>query len=207
MYTKHNEIRHTHNLIGDPEFEMWLQKPSLFNLKLWWQSDCISFNRLVQSGWKIVVDDGKGNIKVYDDFVALQKVPYIDDSDKMVSIGFFKSGFLPIVKLDCYDQLLTNCYKRFVVREASFGKSDMSTSVTIGDDAFVSVRTVDKAECGNGLTVAYGGILSIESDKDVDIEGSIIESGGEVSIIGKTINIKKGFSTERGGLLTINKKR
>lgn len=121
----------------------------------------------------------------------------------MVAIGIYKTGFLPVVSLSCDNQSLTDCVKRFVVRDAHLGFA--STSVNIGKGADVAIKTVDNAECGKSLTVSDGGTLSIKSDKSVSISGSSVSSGGKMTICCEDISISNGFSVELGSRFSINK--
>lgn len=206
-YTMSNHVRHTHNLIGDPELEMWLTKPSELNVGMQWQPNCIMFDTPVNSDFKIVVNDGEGNLRTYNnDFVSLTNIPYISNTDNMISVGIFKSGYLPVVKLGCGGQMITNCNKRFVVRDALLGKEDDGSNATIiGKDAIVSIHTVDKTECGNKLSVQNKGVLFIESDKDVLLEGCTIETAGKLDVKAETVYISNGFSVGFGASLSINK--
>ncbi len=208
LYTNNKHVRHTHNLIGDPEFEMWLHKPYKLDVDLLWQNGYISLNKSDQFEGVVITNDGAGNIRICNykksPYINL---PYFNDHDKMVSVGIFKTNYLPIVKLDCYNQHLSNCKKRFVVRDATFGTGNENASnVTIGEEAYVSVRTIDKAECGKFLKISDGGNLEIFSDKSVNIMGSTIETGGNMNVTGERVLISNGFSVEFGGSVTINKR-
>lgn len=205
-YTMSNLVRHTHNLIGDPELEMWLTKPSELKIGMQWQPNCIMFSKPVKSDCKIVVNDGEGNLRTYNnDFASLISIPYINTSDNMVSVGIFKSGCLPVVKLGCSGQYITNCNKRFVVRDALLGiEDDGSSSIIIGRNASVSIYAVDKAECGDKLSVQNQGVLSIESDKDVVLEGCTIETAGKLNVKCEKVYISNGFSVDFGASLSIN---
>lgn len=197
--------RHGHNLIGDPEFEMWTGKPNLLNIMLTCSDDFISLIGIDQIGCRATVNDGLGNITVLDLKKQIShNLRYLNNNDRMVAVGLHGIGHLPIVTLVCDNQLLVDCTKNFVVRNARLGFS--SDKVDIGRKANVSIRTIDKAECGNSLTISSGGILSISSDKTIDISGSVIYSGGEMKISGKEIYVSEGFSVKKGGVFSVNKK-
>lgn len=196
--------KHAHNLIGDPEVELWLKKPSLLDISMIYSDNYITLNGIDQIGSRAVVNDGSGNITVLD----LKKhvshnLSYADNNDRMVAVGLYKTGYLPIVSLSCDNQSLTNCTKRFVVRDARLGYA--STRVDIGAGANISIRTIDRADCGNSLSVSNGGVLSINSDKTIDITGSSVKHGGKMTVTGEEIHISKRFSVEKGGIFSINK--
>lgn len=196
--------RHGHNLIGDPEFEMWTGKPNSLNITFTCSDDFISLIGIDQIGSRAVVNDGSGNINVFDlKKQVSHNLAYADNNDRMVAVGIYKTGYLPIVTLLCDNQSLTNCVKSFVVRDAKLGFA--TTKVNIGAGASVSIRTIDRADCGKSLSVLNGGVLSINSDKAIDITGSSISSGGKMTVRGEEIHIAKGFSVEKGGIFSINK--
>lgn len=207
QYLGNNHVRTTHNLIGDPEFEMWLSKPSVQDATLKWRDNCISLNCYGAVGGSLIVFDGQGGISAYNiKESSLVNIPYPSDSDKMVSVGLFKTGFLPIVNLDCYGQHLTNCNKNFVIREASLGTNEENDSnVIIGENAYLRLHSVDFSKCGKSLTVDDGGILEINSDKDVIIEGSSVMAGGNMTVKAERVQISNGFAVKFGGTFSINK--
>lgn len=204
LFSSSNHVRNTHNLIGDPEFEMWTGMPKLSDVKLDFSDDYISLIGIDQIGSRAVVNDGSGNISVFDlKKQVSHNLAYADNNDRMVAVGIYKTGYLPIVTLLCDNQSLTNCVKSFVVRDAKLGFA--TTKVNIGAGARVSIRTIDRADCGKSLSVTNGGVLSINSDKAIDITGSSISSGGKMTVKGEEIHIANGFSVEKGGIFSINK--
>lgn len=204
QYTGSNHVRHTHNLIGDPEFEMWLKKPSLLDISMIYSDNYITLNGVDQIGSRAVVNDGSGNMTVLDlNKQVSHNLSYTNNNDRMVAVGIYKTGYLPIVTLSCDNQSLTDCTKNFVVRDARLGFA--STKVEIGNGANLNIRSIDKSECGKSLTVMDGGSLSIDSDKVIDISGSSISSGGSMTTYGEEIRISGGFSVEKGGKFSINK--
>ena len=204
QYTGDERVRHAHNLIGDPEMEIWLGRPDKLNVTPIWQNGYISIGGNDQLGSRVILNDGMGGIKAFDFKREIShNLPYINSNDRMVAIGVYKTGFLPIVSLNCDNQSLTDCVKRFVVRDAHLGLA--STSVNIGKGADVAIKTVDNAECGRSLIVSDGGTLSIKSDKSVSISGSSVSSGGKMTICCEDISISNGFSVELGSRFSINK--
>ena len=123
----------------------------------------------------------------------------------MEALGVFKTGFLPIVKVNCYDDELKNCNKKFVVRNARLGYSNYS-SVEIGEYANVDIRAVDSISSGTGLNITSNGKLNLRCDKEVSLEGSEVSTGGSLTVKGETVTLSKGFSVKAGAALSINAK-
>lgn len=204
--------RFGHNLVGDPEFEIWRSKPQ--NLDVTLQISNEYPNHFGISGgtldnYRIVLYDGESKFQVLDyQPNASHMIPYLNKMDQMEAIGIYKSGFLPLVTLDCKNQTLTNCNKKFVVRDARIVVSQQNdgNKVAIGEGAQVSIRSVDNTLCGNNLEISDGGRLNIKSDKMATIEGGIVLSDGQIIVNAEKVEVSKGFSVKLGGSLIINKK-
>jgi len=202
-------VKHGHNLIGDPEFEMWTGKPNVLNIDLNFGSGGCGVSGRDLFGCKVVQYDGTGGLKITDcnkEYISYF-FSYLNDNNRFESIGVYRRGYLPVVTLACENQILTNCNKRFVVRDASLGMSTLVTdNLEIGSDANVSVRTIDKAQCGRSLRITGGGCLSINSDKTAYITGSTVSSGGVLEVKAESVMLSPGFKVDRGGRISINKK-
>lgn len=202
-YKNWDYIRLIHNLIGDPEFEMWTTRPSNLDVNVAWDQSTISVRGEDAIGSTVVINNGEGNIRLYN---ITQPVFYpvkYSDAGKMEAVGVYKTGFLPIVNLDCYNDELESCNRRFVVRDAQLGCVE-SLSVVIGQDANVDIRAVDSVSTGSGLNITSNGKLNLRCDKQVLMEGSEISTGGAISVKGEKVILSNGFSVKAGGTLSIN---
>lgn len=196
-------VRHGHNLIGDPEFEIWRSVPENLTADLRWYSNSFQLTGGGLEDCRVTLIDGEDYKKVIDIIIPQSfSIQYPHDNDQMAAVGVFKTGYYPIVTLNCRNQQLKDCDKKFVVRDAHLGMD--VTSVNIGTDASVYIRTIDIAECGSSLAISDGGKLEINSDDGVNIDGSSVEMGGELNITGKRVEICGGFSVKKGGRLTVN---
>ena len=201
-YKQH--VRHTHNLIGDPEFELWTKSPSELNVNVEYDNKAIRILGKDALGCTVVVNDGEGGIrKVTFGTLPNVSVDY-DKSGSMDAVGVYKTGFLPKIWIKCYNDNLTNCDKSFVVRNAVLGGME-DNSVVIGDNAGVRIRAVDEILCGSGLSVQENGSLILECDKHVELEGSNVGAGGKLTVRGEKVVLTGGFSVDAGGTLAIIK--
>ena len=126
---------------------------------------------------------GEGDVRLYDiNTLPLAPTEYAYRG-KMEAVGVYKTGFLPIVRLDCYNDELENCTRKFVVRDADIGCVESST-VMIGQSADIDVRAVDNINVGGGLNILNKGKLSLRCDKEVSLEGSKVAAGGKLSVKG-----------------------
>ena len=121
----------------------------------------------------------------------------------MEAFGVYKTGYLPTVKLDCYDDQLKDCAKKFVVRSAELGCNELK-SVSIGSGADVDIRAVDSIDSGSGLSISNDGELMLRCDKLVSLSGSSVNTGGSLTVKGEKVVLSGGFSVKAGGSLSIN---
>ncbi|MCM1490434.1 MAG: C25 family cysteine peptidase [Muribaculum sp.] len=199
---------HTNNLIGDPEMNVWTGKPDALNLNLFWQESGIGLQGTDQAGCRIVISDGTGDTK---SFLCKRSnisyiIPYLSNNDRMVSVGIYKDGYLPVVSLGCCNQIIENCNKTFTVRNSVLGldPDDMEQGVVIGSGANISVRAIDCVECGQSLSIDNGGNLTLKSDKIAKMDGSKVCSGGNLVVNAEKIEISNGFTVRKGGYFCAN---
>lgn len=207
QYSNSRWVKNTHNLIGDPEFEIWLKKPDIMNLSYQNDGTGLNLNGTDVSGSRIVISDGTGKIRCIDNATEdLYNIPYINSGDQMESVGVFKTGFLPMVKLDCYYGEYTDCTRRFVVRDARLGTDVMQSAnvITIGENADIKVRAVDSIMCGIELNIEENGKMTVDCDKIIDIKGSKVLSGGQFTANGEKVTLSAGFCVNAGGSLSVN---
>lgn len=121
-------------------------------------------------------------------------------------MGLFKTGYLPIVSIDAFDDYLTNCDKQFYVRNAKLGQP-IGSLLHLGDNSDVRISAVDEISTGPSLIICEGGTLTMNCDKSVIMEGSKVESQGRMIVQGETVRISNGFSLTLGGKLSINTQR
>lgn len=198
-----HHVRQTHNLIGDPEFELWTCKPKTLTALVSWDDTNISVSGSDAAGSTIVINDGNGKLRCMK-FNSSQQSPVgYSGSGKMEALGVYKTGYLPIVTINCFADQLSNCNKNFVVRSAELGNIE-SRTVLIGSGAEVDIRAVDSIEGGSGLTISNNGDLTLRCDKQVSLSGSAVTNGGALTVKGEKVVMSNGFSVKAGGTLSIN---
>ena len=199
---RRKHVRHTHNLIGDPEFEIWKCSPSNLDVNVSWDASDIFVGGSNAVGTSVVVNNGEGNVRLKKVLIADRYPSLISNGGKMEAVGIFKTGYLPIVKLDCYNDELKDCDRRFVVRNAQIGCPEAS-SVVIGQNADIDVRAVDSIAVGSGVSIQSDGNLSLRCDKQVTLEGAEVASGGSLTVQGEEVTLSGGFSIKAGATLSI----
>ena len=123
-------------------------------------------------------------------------------SGKMQVLGIFKDGYLPQVQMDCSNDNLTECNKKFIVRTAKIGLTN-GKSVFIGSNAKVDIKAIDEIMKGLGLSIEEDGDLTLRCDKTIELAESEVNSVGALHLAAEKVVLSDGFSVKAGGTLSI----
>ena len=187
-----NSISHAalyaHNLIGDPEFEIWLGEPVKTDYLIQNKNNgysvsgnlqgCIisSYNgiRNIRSD-KVVMSNGYSVVNIDINDVMM----YDTSQDRLISV--WKPGYLPVMRLCADNVTLSNVTKTY-----SMPVIDISSSGSI--------------PCKFNL--AYGGTLKLMSATDIHSDGAVDINGGSLILEGENVSIT-GSNKFTGGELTV----
>ncbi len=173
--------RYVHNLLGDPEFEVWLGVPTTQSFIV---SNSSSSYKIMGSNLKgciISAYDGISNVRcdsITSDVLYVNlSVPQSQFPDRLISI--WKTGMLPVMKLWADNVKLVNVTKTY-----SLPYIDIQQS---GSD----VCTYD---------VSTGATLKLLSATDINADSAFTLSGGTLYLEGENVQLT-GTNTFKGGTL------
>lgn len=204
LKTSHNTNMafHMHYLCGDPEFEIWLGKPNVFNLKRVYSPTSVLISSSMLANSTILIYDGSGNCT---ETVCNSTSQAVSSSSPIMAFGVWKRGFLPEIDLFTRKGSLTSAEKKFVVRNAGLGtEAGAETSLfTVGNGGKLNVRAIDEIKAYSNFEVAAGGNVSLECDMTTELNGCKVKEGATLSASGKTVVIQSDFCVEEGGSIEI----
>ncbi|MDE7495772.1 MAG: hypothetical protein K2M67_02875, partial [Muribaculaceae bacterium] len=182
------------NLIGEPEFEMWLDRPNHFNTtRVDWHTSNIADPSL--KGALYTVCDG--NTWVYRFLSDGTPDPSLGTYESyMPLISVWKQGYLPKLTLYAREGNFTNVKKKYFAQEAIFGSADTSKQCVVGKDASVEIDVMTAIVINDGFHAEVGGKVDIICRDDITASGELVKAGGEVNLYGKTIVLESGFKVE-----------
>lgn len=202
----------TNNLLGDPEFEMWLTKPqTMENLSVDFNSTHISLfgASLIQAD--VAISNGDAVIgKLYNSTDHGLFFPYPEDTQNTgyFTASIWKTGYLPIINLYCRDKSVQNETRSFTVRNAFIGTDpEKGKEFTLGTNAALTVEAYDQISTGKGFIIGKGGKAVLTCDGVIDLTGTVVESGGELNATGSKVIMGPGFNAKEGSRVTINTSR
>lgn len=188
------------NLIGEPEFEMWLGKPSEFHAQTTPYSSGISITGNFPDSTYYSISNGVGSSAKLPLTSNTIQNPYAGE----FCLSIWKSKYLPFITLFAQrGQLSTR--KRYIVRNAIMGNTtDSAEGYSILKDGVLSVTAIDNISVSSGFTIDDGGKAELNCDRSVILNGGVVKKGGSLIINAKSVQLGSGFKVEAGGFLKIN---
>ncbi len=174
-------LRYTHNLLGDPEFEVWLGVPTTQSFIV---SNSSSSYRIMGSNLKgciISAYDGISNVRcdsiTSDVSYANLSVPQSQFPDRLISI--WKTGMLPVMKLWADNVKLENVTKTYSL-------------------PYIDIQQSGRDVCT--YDVSTGATLKLLSATDINAYSAFTLSGGTLYLEGENVKLT-GTNTFKGGTL------
>lgn len=199
----------THSIIGDPEMELWIGKPKDLEVYIEYANNSVYLEGDQLEGATMCFYDGLGHstsYKVDSDEVYFSLLDLPGEFDKKsIVVSVWKTGYLPTIRLFGHNTYETS-FKKFIVRDAELGYQffvGSSEDYIIGNGGNLEVKALDKITVKHCFSVDNGGVVELECDNDVFLDGGTVKSGGTMKVTGKRIVIGKNFTVEKGGNLIL----
>lgn len=204
-------VKHTHNIVGDPEISLWFGKPQGFDPSITLSSSRININHRSLEGAKISLYDGINQIIP---FVAsssnaqliLSGLPTVFDKTCYV-LSIWKDGFLPSINFIGQNSSITNKVKSFIVNDASLGSPTVfsmpSEYFSIESGGLLKIKALNRISTYDGFIVKDKGTAVFNCKNNVYLQGGTIENNGKLNVTAHEVTLYGGFSIEKGGVLTI----
>ncbi len=188
-----------HNLLGDPEFEMWTSEPS--------QYSGIFVSRL-DNGFRISGTSITDTIAFCDNYGHQGTVVGNGNNSMFISahrsstLMVFNHNHIPYIA----PMMLQNCEisNSQYVYASSFraGKSILPNNthgnVTIKNGAEYEIEATDDVYLGEGFIVENGATFAIKTPGKVTIDGCVFQSGAKVKIEAGNVEFVGKFTAEHG---------
>lgn len=199
-----NRVKHGHNLIGDPEFKIWLTEPHSHSFIETIGDNTLSFNGSSLRSSSIHIYGGKpGKSRSYK-INNISPIIQLDNifHNSIYSYSIWRNGYLPIIKLEAQNLNIKGETLSFVVRTAKLG-STVNRNKTCGDvivnnNTDLSIRAVDSIDVIDSIIIKQSGKLSLQCDKNISVSGVAVESGGNLDIKGEAVSLGQGFCIKKG---------
>lgn len=197
----YNHVNLTHNLLGDPEFEMWTSEPQRYSniVVNRYQSRFQIYG--ISENDTIAYCDNDGNIgrKYNSNYLAVSP-----NSSIMIYNHDYIPFLVPLILQNCninnsqFVYTSSFCAGRSVLQDLDNG------NVTIKNGAVYEIEATDDVHLGEGFIVENGATFAIKTPGKATIDGCVFQSGAKVKIEAGKVEIVKSFTAERGSKVDIS---
>lgn len=213
QYTKH--VVFTHNIIGDPEIDLWTKIPNNLSGTMEFTSNGIivkgaSLNTGAygfKCGSKITrnrYSTSNGSIKIPSDNLFSNGI-----GCQIATIYIKEDGYLPYTQFLTSGKTITGYKDEINTVNANFGPGiNMASAIDInrispylnlGSNSDISIYALNRINSDCGIIVNNNGKLQLRCDGLVTLKGDIVKQGGLLTVKSNNIRIESGFKVEKGG--------
>lgn len=206
-YSSHH-LRLTHNLLGDPEFEIWTDIPVKYGdaeIDIQRIGNSIAVSENIVDSCKIVVCTPDGGI--YQKTTGVSGWHNFSGASPNSMLMIYHHNMIPyIAPLIVQDQTYTKSQYllatsvrmgRYVNEYNAYGNVEFSAGVDFVIDASEDVYL------GTGVIVNDGAIVTIKSAGTVTLDGVIVKSGGSLTIEAAETTITNTFEAQDGAMFEV----
>lgn len=205
----HKYVPATHNLIGDPEFEMWLNQPLKLQASVTTETEnSLRLSGSGLAGSKVFVTNGvAGNLYTPTSNTLTTTLSAAPDNMKGIKIvSIWKTDYLPEVVFSANEGTLKNREMSFDLTRAFLGYKmngqKGTTPFTIQSGGILNLKVSGITMMSDNFQVLSGGKLNLKCDNVVT--NGTIKQGAEVSIQSDSIEFEEGFNVELGASFSYN---
>lgn len=200
----YNHVILEHNLLGDPEFEIWTCEPQQYeNINVSHTGTNYIINGVTSSDI-ISYCDNEGNVG---SFCGSNDFGFILNLSPSAIVMIYNHDHIPYIA----PLLLQNCdinNSQYVYASSfSAGKSVLPNAtkgnVTIKNGAVYEIEATDDVHLGDGFIVENEAFFGVKTPGKVTIDGFVIQGGAKVKIEAGKVEIVKSFTAELGSKVEI----
>lgn len=205
-YGPYNQVIASHNLIGDPEVDMWTSEPQDYSRLGMTRYQARFYLTGVNVNDTIAYCDNNGNIGRtcgHNGIAVLSGVSH--NSSIMVYNHEHIPYIFPLILQDCDIRNSQYVYASSFSAGRSILPNLTNGNVVIKNGAVYEIDATDDVHLGEGFIVENGATFAIKTPGKVTIDGCVFQSGAIVKIESGNVEIAKSFTAERGSKVEIIK--
>ena len=211
-YLNYRYVRFSHNLLGDPEFNIWtkdIYKLDRINVYRENNNEIVIVSDMGYSditGATVVVYGTDGSISKH---VSEYFMTRTFDISSNSSVMILKQNTIPYIAPIAMQNETINSSVSFFTTTASLGNA-IDENRTFGDLIFengadFTIYASDDVLIDKGVIIKSGATLTIESKGKVTIAGGTVENGGALNIKAVECDISYDFNSKKGAIVNIQK--
>ena len=194
-----NQNKFAHNLLGDPEFEMWTSEPQRYT--------GITINRInnyifvngISASDTIAYCDNDGNVNRKYGSSGLE---FFNGVSPTASIMVYNHDHIPYIAPMKFQDCNINNSQYVYASSFSAGKNILPNvlpgNVIVKNGAVYEIEATDDVLLGEGFIVESGAAFAIKTPGKVTIDGCVFQSGAKVKIEAGKVEVAGKFTAKRG---------
>lgn len=213
--SSNTSVKLRHNIIGDPDINIWLSSPSKIegsetSSSGVWNIKSGNFNsgtygiKFGKTYRRYSFSNASGNLSI-----SMRQAIASNPTIGIGSIYISNPNYLPYIQLYTTGAEISNQVDSFILTSVNLGSSDNGylPSLSIGENSEISLSSYTSISSENGITVSDGGTLNLTADEGASFFNDSIESGGILNISAQEVKLGAGFSIEKGGEMSISPRK
>ncbi len=207
--THSHDIRLTHNLLGDPEVEIWTSTPVKYtdaDIDIFRDESKIMILGNCLDGAKIVVRDTNDNPQISIGQKTGSTTFYTSPNS---SIMIYRHNMIPYIPTLCLQNENIYVSQRVFASDVKMGAT-VDSNRTYGNISFCNnakyiIDATGNVEINQGFIVQNTATVIINTPGIVTITGGLVKSGGSLIINATEVIIDSNFIAENGAVVNIEK--
>lgn len=198
--TTYNHVILEHNLLGDPEFEMWTCEPqrySSINVRRYQNSFSIQGVNINDT---VSYCDNEGNIGRKNGnsygYVVLTNIS--PNSSVMIYNHDHIPYIVPLMLQNCNINNSQYVYASSFSAGNSVVPNITHGNVTIKNGVIYEIEATDDVHLGDGFIVENGATFAVKTPGKVTIDGCVFKNGARVIIKSRNVELVSKFTAEHG---------
>lgn len=194
-----SSIRFAHNLLGDPEFEIWTDIPVKYtdsDIDILRNNQGFIVSGSCINGARIVVHDTNGGF--YKKIGRTNSISFSNSPNSHVVI--YRHNMIPYFAPICIQNETINSSQYLFANTVNIGMnadSNRTSGYVIFDsNANWTIEASGNVILGSGLILISGASLTIKTKGNININGCTIKNGASLILEGQSINIENNINTE-----------
>lgn len=210
------EILFGHNIIGDPEFNIWTSAPQFFSGNATLDSGTLTIksNSLKRGFYGIHI----GNNGFQSEYITTNKSLSISFSgmfnsstaSQIATLYIWQNNFLPYIQIITTGKEIIDTNQEIMITNALFSESaktlgaqpvcpidKLPSYLNIGSNSHIKIEALNKIASNSGIIVHKKGFLSLKGENIV-LKGDKVEEGGTMNVVSNLITLNPGFTVEAG---------
>ena len=197
--------RSTHNLLGDPELCMWMNKPQALIPIVSQMSDKIMVEGLGEPDAQICLFDGVS--KTVTDLLPISGTYTLSTANfgfecNDYMVGIWREGFLPYLKYYGQDRTITRTHKSYVVMDAVCGgavnPNSSKGTFLVSTDGVIEIKALNSITLADNVIIEDNGRASLECMGDISLNAVTVQSGASLVLKSDHIVFNEGFKADAG---------